>query len=228
MSPHEEPQEDATAIAAEQPEQSKAEEPAPVTDEAKAEDSQQEEAAAKAAGQIEEPMAKETAPANEEAKAGASNQEEITATAPEQPKGCSAPFETADDCAVLAGSWEQLDSVGVQAEPFNTGQTLESADKYLDGPRSKARGHSRLRKDLVNLNKAVTKWLQQEDRGELSFDEILLKIKSSTVAHHLRACHGSDFQEDRFLQDVLHKSEQAAVRGGNVRRSVRLSRAQGA
>lgn len=160
--------------------------------------------------------------------------------------------ETSNDCAVLVDTWEQLEIEGVQAQVCDTGQTSESgekcldeaesmsqghsgtgqtpesSEKSLDGAESKARGHSRFRKDLVNLNKAVTKWMQQEDRGELSYAEILLRVKNSTVANHLRACHGSDFEEDRFLQEVLHQSEQAAVRGGSVRRSVRLRKAQGA
>merc|ERR1711918_183302 len=60
-------------------------------------------------------------------------------------------------------------------------------------------GHSRLRKDLVNLNKAIVKWLKSEKSGLLSRSEISDRIKKSVAACQLRAMHGDDFMEDDFV-----------------------------
>lgn len=66
--------------------------------------------------------------------------------------------------------------------------------------------HSRLRKDLVNLNKAVVKWLRQEQEGELSRDEIIDRIRGSVVAQRLRAMNGKDFDEEVLVQAALGRS----------------------
>jgi len=47
------------------------------------------------------------------------------------------------------------------------------------GPRSR---HSRLNRDLKNLNKAVAKWLGRKERGELASDELVVKSKHSAAA----------------------------------------------
>jgi len=66
--------------------------------------------------------------------------------------------------------------------------------------------HSRFRKDLVNLNKAVTKWIRQEQAGLTSRKEIVEKIKESSVARQLRTLHGEDFDPDRFVQEAINRS----------------------
>ncbi|CAE8596577.1 unnamed protein product [Polarella glacialis] len=75
-----------------------------------------------------------------------------------------------------------------------------------EDPARKSARHSRFRKDLINLNKAVTKWLRQEERGDASWDQILARIKRSAVAQQLRAVNGELFQEDVFVQDLLRRA----------------------
>lgn len=75
-------------------------------------------------------------------------------------------------------------------------------------------GHSRLRKDLVNLNKAVVKWLKMEKSGLVNRNQILDRIKNSVAACQLRAMHGDDFVENDFVQQALER----ATKVGNSRR----------
>jgi ABC-type multidrug transport system ATPase subunit len=70
-------------------------------------------------------------------------------------------------------------------------------------------GHSRLRKDLVNLNKAVVKWLKTEKSGLLSRSQVVDRIKNSVAACQLRAMHGDAFMEDDFVQQALERATKA-------------------
>jgi ATPase subunit of ABC transporter with duplicated ATPase domains len=70
-------------------------------------------------------------------------------------------------------------------------------------------GHSRLRKDLVNLNKAVVKWLKTEKSGLLNRNQISDRIKNSVAACQLRAMHGDAFMEDDFVQQALERATKA-------------------
>jgi len=67
--------------------------------------------------------------------------------------------------------------------------------------------HSRFRKDLVNLNKAVIKWLRQEDEGLISHLQVLERIKNSHVAVQLKDVHGQEFDEGTFVQDTLNRAQ---------------------
>lgn len=73
----------------------------------------------------------------------------------------------------------------------------------LKGSPRREGSHSRFRKDLVNLSKAVAKWIRQERSGEISYSKVIERIGGSRVAQHLRELHGSDFDKDRFVQDAL-------------------------
>lgn len=64
--------------------------------------------------------------------------------------------------------------------------------------------HSRFRKDLVNLNKAVKKRRQKDACADTQLVEF---IKQSAVAKHLRTLHGDKFDELRFVDDVLRRAE---------------------
>jgi hypothetical protein len=64
--------------------------------------------------------------------------------------------------------------------------------------------HSRFRKDLVNLNKAVKKRRQKDVSADIQLVEF---IKQSAVAKHLRTLHGDKFDELRFVDDVLRRAE---------------------
>merc|ERR1712050_741831 len=66
--------------------------------------------------------------------------------------------------------------------------------------------HSRLRKDLINLNKAVAKWLRQADIGTVAPSEISTRIMSSSAAKVLQGLHGENFDQVRFVQEVLERS----------------------
>jgi len=62
---------------------------------------------------------------------------------------------------------------------------------------------SRFRKDLVNLNKAVAKWLKKEAAGNHTRDETIEKISTSDVAKQLHLLHGSGFDEEEFVRSAL-------------------------
>jgi hypothetical protein len=62
--------------------------------------------------------------------------------------------------------------------------------------------HSRARKDLINLNKAVAHWLQKEEVGDLSPAQVVERIKESTIARHLAHAHGKNYDENQFLSSV--------------------------
>lgn len=78
------------------------------------------------------------------------------------------------------------------------------------GARLKIGRHSRFRKDMVNFNKAVTKWLRQENKGEITHSLVLHKIVNSSVAQQLRVLHGPDFNEDRFVQDTYEHASRGS------------------
>jgi len=88
---------------------------------------------------------------------------------------------------------------------------LETASKA--GPGRKDGRHSRFRKDIVNLNKAVRKWLVQEGKGEICHSQVLDRIRRSSVAQQLRVLHADEFDEDQFLQDALKHAKKAAEEG---------------
>jgi len=72
-------------------------------------------------------------------------------------------------------------------------------------------GHSRFRKDLVNLNKAVGKWMQLVAKGELTLDQVRCRIVDSKAALHLKAIHNESFEADAFVKDVLGHCEKKAI-----------------
>merc|ERR1719235_2371612 len=69
-----------------------------------------------------------------------------------------------------------------------------------------ATGHSRFRKDQVNLNKAVAKWLKQEAKGDMTHEEVAQRIRTSVAARHLRASRGAEFDEETFVLETLGRA----------------------
>lgn len=67
------------------------------------------------------------------------------------------------------------------------------------------RGHSRFRKDLINLSKTVLKWIQKEDDGKMTKDQVIETIKASKVVQYLRNLHGIQFREDEFVHNLYMK-----------------------
>jgi len=78
-----------------------------------------------------------------------------------------------------------------------------------DKAESSSSGHSRLRKDLVNLNKSIAKWLAQEASGHMTRGELHRRISASSAAKLLRACHGAHFREADFVSNAIarHKKQ---------------------
>merc|ERR1719313_1860759 len=78
-------------------------------------------------------------------------------------------------------------------------------------------GHrSRLRKDLVNLNKAVSKWSNKEKAGEMSKTQVLEAIRASRVLRELREVHGTLFREDEFIEKLYSQRHAAALQQATV------------
>jgi ATPase subunit of ABC transporter with duplicated ATPase domains len=125
------------------------------------------------------------------------------------------------------GSWEdKVDSDATTEAPeasegedkaakcvieFELSNTRDNDDLLLacpsnDGGKSplqhgRQSNHSRFRKDLVNLNKAVKKRMQA---GSFTDSQLIDFIKRSAVGRHLRTVHGHEFDENRFVNDILH------------------------
>jgi ATPase subunit of ABC transporter with duplicated ATPase domains len=87
-------------------------------------------------------------------------------------------------------------------------ETKPSVDTDMSKSHNEVGGrHSRFRKDLVNLNKAVAKWLKQEERGTITRDTVKKRILESPVAQHLRSSHGDGFEQNHFLSEVLARAQ---------------------
>lgn len=70
-------------------------------------------------------------------------------------------------------------------------------------------GHSRFKKDLVNLEKATAKWLKQESEGRINLGDLVGRIRSSPAAQHLRSVHGDDFRQEEFVEEVIARATRA-------------------
>ena len=66
--------------------------------------------------------------------------------------------------------------------------------------------HSRLRKDLVNLNKAVIKWLGHEEIGVLTRAKLMERIRASAAARGLCETHGDRFRKEEFVNLALDRA----------------------
>jgi hypothetical protein len=84
----------------------------------------------------------------------------------------------------------------------------DRANEMNSGAEKKHGRHSRFRKDIVNLNKAVKKWLRQTEKGEIANHQLAERIKTSIVAQQLQALHGDQFDADRFVRDALQHAGQ--------------------
>jgi len=111
-------------------------------------------------------------------------------------------------------SWEDLQIDGVRcahSELYDSNARHEPSTATVDiqsnedPAQNKGSNHSRFRKDLVNLNKAVAKWLQQERSGLLRRQEIKARIKASKVAEQLRCVHGENFSVDAFVAEAIDR-----------------------
>jgi len=85
-------------------------------------------------------------------------------------------------------------------------EDIASAELDADHPCAGKSGHSRQRKHLVNLNKAVVKWQKSVERGTLARETMLERIRASPAAAHLQAVHKDGFEDEKFVQDVLSRA----------------------
>merc|ERR1712070_1045396 len=88
--------------------------------------------------------------------------------------------------------------------------TSSGVEAWLDaGSKGSGGCHSRLRKDLINLNKAVSKWIKKEKAGDMSKNQVIAIIRDSKVLKNLREFHGALFREDEFIQKLYQQREAA-------------------
>jgi hypothetical protein len=109
-------------------------------------------------------------------------------------------------------------SSGIVENMLDTG---EEAMHVLTSTAGNSRNHhSRFRKDLVNLNKAVPKWLKQEECGTITRSMIIERILRSPPAQHLKSA-SIGFQEDRFVHDILSRAHgQRCLHGAGSNQAV--------
>jgi hypothetical protein len=127
------------------------------------------------------------------------------------------------DDAEAAAEWNEADDTSSCLKNCSERSRCEIADCVDVTPQlqhcrliekdlgSKDGRHSRFRKDLVNLNKAVIKWLRQESQGEMRESQVADRIRNSSVAQQLRALHGQEFDEDLFVQNALMHARQKTL-----------------
>eukprot|EP00929_Paragymnodinium_shiwhaense_P023985 TRINITY_DN14890_c0_g1_i1.p1 TRINITY_DN14890_c0_g1~~TRINITY_DN14890_c0_g1_i1.p1 ORF type:complete len:1027 (-),score=244.49 TRINITY_DN14890_c0_g1_i1:320-3400(-) len=81
------------------------------------------------------------------------------------------------------------------------------AEQAGGGAGSKVGRQSRFRKDLINLNKAVQRWLKRELTKEMSRAETISCVQQSPVVLHLQEVQGGAFCFDSFLAALLHRGQ---------------------
>merc|ERR1712232_1176004 len=102
----------------------------------------------------------------------------------------------------MGDTWESLE----EARSPVAAPTSQSARSQPTEEKPRGSGHSRLRKDLANLDKAASRWLRQERDGRMNLGDLVDRIRASPAAKQLRAVHGSSFQEEEFVQGVLGRA----------------------
>jgi ATPase subunit of ABC transporter with duplicated ATPase domains len=119
-----------------------------------------------------------------------------------------------EDASTIACPQVEMASETASENMSSNQKSEKSLEK--DGDRGQSVGHgssnhSRFRKDLVNLNKAVAKWLRQESMGEISHASVEEKIRNSVVAKQLREKNGTGFREEDFVRDALKQAAKKAA-----------------
>merc|ERR1711904_642281 len=111
-----------------------------------------------------------------------------------------------------------LPDASPEASPLGTSQSSSApalhvtVEALLDASSKEGGGHrSRFRKDLVNLNKAVSKWIRKEKTGEMSKSQVIETIRASKVLIELRHLHGPLFREDEFIHKLYTQRDVEAV-----------------
>jgi len=136
------------------------------------------------------------------------NWEEYDSSSPPTPKGSSVenmPVLPESDASPEASSLGTSQSSSAPALHVTVEALLDSSSKEGGGHRS------RLRKNLVNLNKAVSKWIRKEKAGEMSKSQVIETIRASKVLIELRHLHGPLFREDEFIHKLYTQRDVEAV-----------------
>merc|ERR1712232_1000613 len=134
--------------------------------------------------------------------------------------------EAAVESREIPDSWEDLETETVLSAMTATTTAPEAPG--LDAPRSftdhvpfigmiegidtatglgRGSGHSRFKKNLVNLNKATAKWLKQESAGLINLEDLIGRIRASPAAQHLRNVYGVDFRQEQFVEEVIMRAK---------------------
>merc|ERR1712039_1020005 len=101
--------------------------------------------------------------------------------------------------ATSVDNWEEL-AENHEFSKFSHDDADDNRLNVCKGIQGSSQGHhSRFRKDLINLSKAVSRWLKQEERGAITRTKIVGRILGSPAAQHLKDIHGNEFQEERFV-----------------------------
>jgi len=118
-------------------------------------------------------------------------------------------------------SWEDLvtdapsdsDEAGSEDEVKGvaSAESSEADDAANAKPATKS-GHSRVRKDLVNLNKAVARWLGEIAAQKLCIHQVEDRIRASPAAKQIALAHGSSYSESRFVSSVLKRARALEAR----------------
>jgi len=123
-------------------------------------------------------------------------------------EGTSPPVQATAERQLETNS--KTDEQSTQAEPKSATLEVQKdseqalAKQEIDPHRGS--GHSRLRKDLVNLNKAVVKWMGHEEIGVLTRSKLMDRIRTSAAAQQLREVCGTDFREEAFVCQALDRA----------------------
>merc|ERR1712151_978115 len=90
-------------------------------------------------------------------------------------------------------------------------EASEEAESVEDGAECKTSvsGHSRQKKNLCNLKKAVVKWQKRVTSGTMTQSELVMQILASPAAVHLQSTHGSHFRSEEFVGSALRCSRRA-------------------
>lgn len=126
------------------------------------------------------------------------NWEEYASSAPQTPKCVSVDTMSATSHAT---SHDPIDI------PEKQESTSSGVEAWLDAFSGSEARHSRLRKDLINLNKAVSKWIRKEKAGQMSKNQVIETIRGSNVLRNLRELHGTLFREEEFIQKIYEQRD---------------------
>ncbi|CAK0797181.1 unnamed protein product, partial [Prorocentrum cordatum] len=113
-------------------------------------------------------------------------------------RGLRAPSGAGDGGSADGVRHEEPEHLASESPMSRVREAFEWPSAECDASPQKGSTHSRLRKDLINLNKAVIKWLAHEEIGVLTRAKLRERIRTSTAARSLCEAHGDRFRRGEF------------------------------